>query len=773
MANEAVFTRSNVPRERRVARAPVQTVVLDSAEEEVWTEVSSDADADGSNHAWEAEAAEPGTEWDLEGASGEDEDWPEFELDEGAEAAAEHEEEGDDWVNGGEVDHGGSREWEEDDPGPATEAQEDPGETGQSELASEGFVGEDGDEVLGLGADDLDELNGEDAEPWVLGDENDEQGEETFGDFDKNGQAHEDADGYLGWLDEANDGALNGDQLQDDELEVEVEDEEAIKAAEEAIFSGELLTEDDDLDLLAEPETDQVNEGELAEEVEEAQEAEDEAGAEETVSERLQDAVHGSDRLKRLLEADIGGSRKRARTVKDQRPSESLLVNQLLRRWGLVEDAASKYVLGTFSMAQLKAIAEARFSPQKTSTLKSPADQINVYAIQLTESKCPSKGVFGPVQAFAFRHQLTEEQQKTLTELNHKDLRHVIENFSKNRDLEEVIDEARFCMAPEGEAYTVEEAAPAAPGPLTLGRIVRLELIDPFADALVVGDANLSFSLQLAQHRKALNHSGRLIATTFETLETLRERYMEIDTTIKGLQDLSVEVMHGVDCTKLSEDQRFQQMKQSFGAVYYNFPHAGAVRGFFDSHPFVRWRHENLMQLFFRCLRQFVKPGGTVKVASNSGATGVRFSDIINAGTLNEFLHIETIPFKEWNLRRYHRSFGDRRDAKQRPEMRGYRSQNADLDMVYTFKYAPDGAGIPEVTKILRLPPSIQDLLETTIVCGCGYITQRMAGPKPKYLEYHFKTSGLHREEVGESKKKFIEDLYRRFVEELSGRHVG
>ena len=32
---------------------------------------------------------------------------------------------------------------------------------------------------------------------------------------------------------------------------------------------------------------------------------------------------------------------------------------------------------------------------------------------------------------------------------------------------------------------------------------VRLELIDPLADAAVFGDANLTFSMKLAKHRKA------------------------------------------------------------------------------------------------------------------------------------------------------------------------------------------------------------------------------------------------------------------------------
>ena len=31
-----------------------------------------------------------------------------------------------------------------------------------------------------------------------------------------------------------------------------------------------------------------------------------------------------------------------------------------------------------------------------------------------------------------------------------------------------------------------------------------------------------------------------------------------------------------------------EDMVKKFGAVYYNFPHAGVVQGFFDGHPFVR-----------------------------------------------------------------------------------------------------------------------------------------------------------------------------------------
>ncbi|CAE7299501.1 Ttll6a [Symbiodinium microadriaticum] len=232
----------------------------------------------------------------------------------------------------------------------------------------------------------------------------------------------------------------------------------------------------------------------------------------------------------------------------------------------------------------------------------------------------------------------------------------------------------------------------------------RLELIDPLADAAVFGDANLSFALMLAKHREALGHVGRVIATTFETLECLRERYQEIDSTIKTLEDLCSEVYHGVDCTRIAVDSRFHGMEGSLGAVYYNFPHAGAVSGFFDGHPCVNWRHENLMRLFFRALRSFMKPGGLVKVSSSKGAVGVRWFYITESAQENEFIHIETMPFREWHLHRYGRSYGDKRDVHRRPgQGEGYNVQRAEADMVYTFKYAPSGESLPPQS--IRMPP--------------------------------------------------------------------
>ena len=71
------------------------------------------------------------------------------------------------------------------------------------------------------------------------------------------------------------------------------------------------------------------------------------------------------------------------------------------------------------------------------------------------------------------------------------------------------------------------------------------------------------------------------------------------------------------------------------------------------------------------------------QVASNQGAVGVRYSYIICSAAENEFRHVETIPFLQWSLHRYGRSYGDRRDTYRRPdEGEGYNVQRAEKDMV-------------------------------------------------------------------------------------------
>merc|ERR1712137_477369 len=121
------------------------------------------------------------------------------------------------------------------------------------------------------------------------------------------------------------------------------------------------------------------------------------------------------------------------------------------------------------------------------------------------------------------------------------------------------------------------------------------------------------------------------------------------------------------------------------------------------------------MRLFFRALRSFVKPGGVVKVTSNKNAIGVRCSYIIGSAIENEFTHVETMPFVEWCLHRYGRSYGDKRDVTRRLDAKNnqsYANQNAHNDMVYCFRYEPSGKSLEK--QLIRPPPSLAALTHCT-----------------------------------------------------------
>jgi len=494
--------------------------------------------------------------------------------------------------------------------------------------------------------------------------------------------------------------------------------------------------------------------GELAAEGEEAAEAEEEVPAAEgevaaeaegelaDVQEHLRESVEGSMKMKRLLEGEDveGPASKKAKLSKKQ-----IIVNELLVKWTLQNDEVTKYQLNVTEMDELEALKASNYMPDKFNQWKGPAELLTRHTVETRERKGIGGGAIDPVSAFKFRWKLGPEEDKKLRALDHKTLRYVMREYSGDVALDDVI--------AAGESYEIEEectenAIPEAIGLTTLGRFRRLELIDPLADSAVFGDANLTFALRLAKHRMALGHVGRVIATTFEDLPTLQERYKEINDSIAILEDHYAEVLHGVDCTRIGVNPDFQGMEGSFGAVYYNFPHSGAVGGFFDGHPLVNWRHENLMRLFFRALRTFCKPGCSVKVASNMGAVGVRYSYIVTGALENEFVHVETMPFLEWHLHRYGRSYGDRRDVYKRPDAKNnesYNAQRAESDMVYCFVYAPSGETIG--TQKFRQPP----VLKTLSACSDG----------------PFKNL------VGQAKTNLAQQLHKRFVSEASGIHVG
>lgn len=475
-----------------------------------------------------------------------------------------------------------------------------------------------------------------------------------------------------------------------------------------------------------------------------------EGDGESEIADHLKDSVEGNLRLKRMLSEDGLGKDPKKRKLLGSSPNPMMQskINMIAQKWGGM-DAICKHVLEGMTVQEMNQLMQGTFWPDPNHHMRSPGEQLARHLGDMREKELPGNMGIDPIAAFKFRFKVDILTEKKIRALSAKDLRHVMEKYDGvgvgKKTMDMCIKEAAQIAPEEGR---VGDNVVGFLGPITVSRLHRLELIDPLADSAVFGDANLTFAMRLASHRKALGHAGRVIATTFEDLDTLRTRYKEIDQSIKTLEDHSAEVYHGVDCTRIAIDDRFQGLEESLGAVYYNFPHSGAIQGFFDGHPVVNWRHENLMRLFFRALRSFVKSGGFVKVSSNATAVGVRYSYIVASALENEFVHVETVPFTEWHLHRYGRSYGDKRDVYKRPDAKNnqsYNAQAAEKDMVYCFCFKPSGNKIPPQT--VRMPPTLETL------CACP------SGPF------------LNLQPV--ARQNLAKQLHQRFLTEISGVHVG
>eukprot|EP00746_Dinoflagellata_sp_MGD_P150594 gnl/MRDRNA2_/MRDRNA2_82435_c0_seq2.p1 gnl/MRDRNA2_/MRDRNA2_82435_c0~~gnl/MRDRNA2_/MRDRNA2_82435_c0_seq2.p1 ORF type:complete len:620 (-),score=139.63 gnl/MRDRNA2_/MRDRNA2_82435_c0_seq2:39-1808(-) len=435
-------------------------------------------------------------------------------------------------------------------------------------------------------------------------------------------------------------------------------------------------------------------------------------------------------------------------------------VDNLLSKWGLKGNAGAKFVLESLAVqSEVEQMVAENFSPYH-STQKSAAEQLNARVTDMRSRTGPPTGSVDMIKTFVCKWGLESEVTDQLEDIDYHTLRYVCENYDGSLSVDDL-----------KEAAAMERVHDVSlPGPQAMARSLKMDIFDPLADCLVLGDANLSFASVLAKHRKILRHDGKVIATTFETWDQLKDRYAEIGLTVKSLLDCGAEIWHGVDCTRLAVDPRFHGYEGSFGAVYYNFPHAGAVHGFFDGHPFVHWRHSNLLANFFRAIHYFAKPGAMVKVASNCNATGCRAQDIINAAEYSEFMHVGTFPFTEWILSKYHRSFGDKRDKRKRPDKEAYKDQQGKSDMVYCFRFSPSGDELPHVP--IKQPIKLSEFMKSVVACQCGYISQTEMR-ESESAKFHFKPSGGHAVLDDTAKREACLKLYKRFLSEATGQHIG
>jgi hypothetical protein len=257
-----------------------------------------------------------------------------------------------------------------------------------------------------------------------------------------------------------------------------------------------------------------------------------------------------------------------------------------------------------------------------------------------------------------------------------------------------------------------------------------------------------------------MGHVGLTCASTYEDQACLIQRYPEIVNRIEELQDLGTTVINGLDCTWLDGKLDFAP-----DLVYFNFPHAGkpdkvkCVKGG-DGHPWLLWRHKNLMLLFFRSVYRVLSESGRICVSTGIRSWCCSADDLATASRMSGCLEIHRELFGKFansTMGDYQRSYGDWRDDKtgvgstsqQDMPTNSYPQQNKENEFIFTFAKT-DG---PFPALPLWEAPEPKQIKDAVISCRCGILAPPHV--KGKFGE-HFAASGDHAEVKGEEHEKNI-----------------
>merc|ERR1719401_96193 len=157
---------------------------------------------------------------------------------------------------------------------------------------------------------------------------------------------------------------------------------------------------------------------------------------------------------------------------------------RLARQWRLERDTATTFVLRMADKDLIDTLVKSRWSPNPKHLKRSQAEQVYEELTRVKERRGPPGGPLDAVAAFGHRWKLNKRDDEMLAKLNHRNLLHVFRKYDESKPLPEVVKE----VADEEGSNDEEIAVPDKPGLLVLGRSQSLELIDPFGDALVLGD---------------------------------------------------------------------------------------------------------------------------------------------------------------------------------------------------------------------------------------------------------------------------------------------
>ncbi|KAL8782872.1 MAG: hypothetical protein Q9213_005049 [Squamulea squamosa] len=139
---------------------------------------------------------------------------------------------------------------------------------------------------------------------------------------------------------------------------------------------------------------------------------------------------------------------------------------------------------------------------------------------------------------------------------------------------------------------------------------------DPTNRILLVGEGDFSFTHSLYTH----HNCHHLVATCFDSVATLAEKYPQSTNYIQELEDadredetVNIQILHGVDATRLGKggvgSGGKEVKKGGFDRVVFNFPHVGGLTK--DVNRQVRYNQELLVN-FFKAAVPLLTPEGSI-----------------------------------------------------------------------------------------------------------------------------------------------------------------
>ncbi|KAL6287122.1 hypothetical protein ACE6H2_011512 [Prunus campanulata] len=146
---------------------------------------------------------------------------------------------------------------------------------------------------------------------------------------------------------------------------------------------------------------------------------------------------------------------------------------------------------------------------------------------------------------------------------------------------------------------------------------------------LLVGEGDFSFSACLA---RAFRSATNMVATTFESEDTLFKEHWSSEAHVDELQRRGCLVLHEVDAYDMDQHPTLMFMK--FDIIVFNFPHAGHDYWLCERDNELI-RHRGLLEAFFRSASGMLGEGGEIHVS-----------------------HRDDYPYRKWKLKKLAKKAG-------------------------------------------------------------------------------------------------------------------